>query len=264
MGNGREFYVELTNKRFDLAKSGDGQELGDWDRAVHYGAGRAPLELIAHVAETDTPYTEILTADYVMANPMAAEAYGATTEFEDQTDIHEFRPSKIARYYRTDDSKIVDEHPDYGYRIVEPGDLATDYPHSGILNTHAFLNRYPTTATNRNRARSRWTYYHFLGFDIEKSESRTMDPAVLKDTNNPTMLNPACTACHERMDPVAGAFQNYNDEGYYRGQWGGLDSLDDFYRNRPAGGKDVTVDAASWKDRQTLSAEGWLVAGPNK
>ena len=43
---------------------------------------RAPLELIAHVAENDLPYTEILTANYVMANPMAAEAFGAATTFE--------------------------------------------------------------------------------------------------------------------------------------------------------------------------------------
>ena len=42
--------------------------------------GRAPLELIAHVAENDLPYTDVLTADYIMANPMAAAAYGASTE----------------------------------------------------------------------------------------------------------------------------------------------------------------------------------------
>ena len=32
------------------------------------------------------------------------------------------------------------------------------------------------------------------------------------------------------MDPVAGAFQNYGDEGHYKNQWGGVDSLDEFYK----------------------------------
>ncbi|MCZ0942758.1 MAG: hypothetical protein OXJ53_06870 [Gammaproteobacteria bacterium] len=44
------------------------------------------------------------------------------------------------------------------------------------------------------------------------------------------MQNPACTVCHTVMDPVAGAFQNYGDEGLYRDQWGGSDSLDWFYK----------------------------------
>lgn len=45
-------------------------------------------------------------------------------------------------------------------------DSFIDYPHAGALNTQAFLNRYPSTETNRNRARARWTFYHFLGIDI--------------------------------------------------------------------------------------------------
>ena len=34
--------------------------------------------------------------------------------------------------------------------------------------------------------------------------------------------------CHRVLDPVAGAFQNYGDDGYCRDQWGGLNSLDRF------------------------------------
>ena len=85
--------------------------------------------------------------------------------------------------------------------MVDPGSLSTVYPHSGVLNTTSFLLRYPTTATNRNRARARWTYYHFLGVDIENSASRTMDPVALADTNNPTMQNPACTVLPQRYGP---------------------------------------------------------------
>ena len=123
----------------------------------------------------------------------------------------------------------------------------------------SFLRRYPTTATNRNRARSRWTYYHFLGLDIEKSASRTTDPVALADTNNPTMHNPACTVCHRIMDPVAGAFQNYGDEGYYKNQWGGVDSLDGLYKYESKNA--LPIQATAWEEREALSWPVPLSAG---
>ncbi|MDE0629151.1 MAG: DUF1588 domain-containing protein [Bryobacterales bacterium] len=232
-------FVELTNRRWALA---DEAVKNGYDRpgryppyrfheqAVQYGMARAPLELIAHVVENDLPYTEILTADYIMANPMAAAAYGANTEFDNPEDPTEFKPSEILGYYRRNNSQIVERDPVRGRRVINPGNLRTDYPHAGVLNTTVFMRRYPTTPTNRNRARSRWTYYHFLGLDIEKSAARTTDPDALADTNNPTMNNPACTVCHIPMDPVAGTFQNYGNDGLYRDKRGGMDSLPTLYK----------------------------------
>ena len=237
--NNEPRFVALANKRWELA---DEAIKNGYDRvyryppyrfheqAVQYGMARAPLELIAHVVENDLPYTEILTADYIMANSTAAAAYGATAEFDNPDDPTEFRPSEIVGYYRRNNSQVVEQDPLRGRRVIDPGNLRTDYPHAGILNTTVFLRRYPTTPTNRNRARSRWTYYHFLGFDIEKSAARTADPEALADTNNPTMNNPACTVCHIPMDPVAGTFQNYGNDGLYRDQGGGMDSLPRLYK----------------------------------
>ena len=228
---------------------------------MRFGSDRAPLELIAHVVENDLPYTEILTADYIMANPWAATAYGASTRFDDPEDMHEFQPSEIVSYYRQGEGYDYECDPVVGAcRILNPGPLITDYPHAGILNTTVFLLRYPTTATNRNRARSRWTYYHFLGLDIEKSASRTTDPDALADTNNPTMFNSACTVCHRVLDPVAGAFQNYFDEGQYKSNWGGIDSLDEFYTRGPDDRKDgdFLVTASSWERRHTFSKTATL------
>ncbi|MDE0265312.1 MAG: DUF1588 domain-containing protein [Bryobacterales bacterium] len=233
-------FVDLANKRWELAEEaiktglrGPGRypPYRFHERAVQYGMARAPLELIAHVVENDLPYTEILTADYIMANPAAAAAYGADTDFDDPEDPTEFKPSEILSYYRRNNSLIVERDPVRGRRVINPGNLRTDYPHAGILNTTVFLKRYPTTPTNRNRARSRWTYYHFLGFDIEKSAARTTDPDALADTNNPTMNNPACTVCHIPMDPVAGTFQNYGNDGLFRDQRGGMDSLPRLYKS---------------------------------
>ena len=238
---------------------GDDPAYGRWWRRVQYGFARAPLELIAHVVENDLPYTEVLTADYILANPMASEAYGAATRFDDGEDRVEFRPSEIVSYYRDDDSKIVESRQDIGDRVLDPGNLWTDYPHAGILNTTVFLLRYPTTPTNRNRARSRWTYYHFLGLDIEKSASRTTDPDALADTDNPTMKNPACTVCHSVMDPVAGAFQNYGEGGEYRDTWGGQDALDDFYKWPPDGAYTPYQSGDTWyRDMREPGFDGWI------
>ena len=251
----------------DFANFGYEQQVNDpegfwtWYQQAQYSFARAPLELIAHVTENDLPYTEILTADYIMANPLAARAYGASTEFDDPKDLLQFKPSEIVSYYREDDSKVT-EVVEGRTRVLDPGDLSTDYPHAGVLNTNSFLVRYPSTATNRNRARSRWTYYHFVGLDVEKSASRTTDPAALADTDNPTMHNPACTVCHTVLDPVAGAFQNYGDDGLYRDKWGGMDSLDSFYKRRWSSARETfEVTAKSLLTAQTISVSARLKAG---
>ena len=253
--NDQEEFVELTKTQWTKAKAAIGKGFEEkwndpayyqWAAALQHGFVRAPLELIAYVVENDLPYTEVLTADYIMANPMAAAAYGATTQFDNAADPLEFRPSEIVSYYRNDDSKMVERVRELGRLVTNPGNLATDYPHAGILNTTVYLRRYPTTDTNRNRARSRWTYYYFLGLDIEKSAARTTDPAALADTDNPTMNNPACTVCHSVLDPVAGAFQNYGDLGLYRHKPGGLDSLPDLYKFPEDGSASPYRTGDSW------------------
>ena len=257
------YFVDYNNLNHEKLVAEDPNH-GEWRGNVDYGIRRAPLELVAYVVENDRPYTEILTADYIMANAMAAEAYGDETAlFHDPDDLHEFQPSEIASYYRNDNSKEFEYTFQFGAHVSDPGNLITDYPHAGILNTTVFLKRYPTTATNRNRARSRWTYYHFLGLDVEKSASRTTDPVALADRDNPTMNNQACTVCHEVLDPVAGAFQNYDDVGYYRSGWGGFDSLDEQYKEHPEG-TDHEIHAPSNSSREAadiVTASSRLVSG---
>lgn len=129
------------------------------------------MESIAFIAENDSPCTEVVTAPYIMANPASTEAYGASTRFADPNSSQEFRPARIESYYGVDGSMVYERIRNCCVRVTDPGDLHVDYPHAGVLNTNVFLHRYPSTATNRNRARARWTCYHFLGVDIEKSAS---------------------------------------------------------------------------------------------
>ncbi len=218
--------------QFYLANGGFGGTGGDrtWNRDWYWGLGRAPVELFAYIVSNDRDYREVVTADYYMVNRQTNKFLNGGATFTADEAANVFKPGVNRGQILQDDEWIGDFVNDTGLLVESHGDFI-DYPQAGVLNTHAYLNRYPTTETNRNRARSRWTYFHFLGVDIEKSAARTTDPVALADTNNPTMNNPACTACHTIMDPVAGAFQNYGNTGYYRDGWRGLDSLPDTYKN---------------------------------
>ena len=210
-----------------------GERLWNLEGAIwgyRMGIARAPLELIAHVVETDLPYSEILTAEYTMVNWFTEQVFRSDVDVGSFEDPRSFAPGKNRGSILRDDEYVAEQAPGFGTRVLEHSGYL-DYPHAGVLNDLTWLHRYPTTETNRNRARARWTFFHFLGIDIEASAPRTTDPLALADTNNPTLNNPACTVCHDRLDPVAGAYQNYGNEGFYRDKWGGLDSLPDTYKH---------------------------------
>lgn len=251
--DGGGVFPNYRNTRVDLQLEAEanGQswnfELAEFNNATDRGLRDSPLELIASIVENERPYSEILTADYMMLNPMANFSVDGTANFNDEDDQAEFQPGEMDRYYAWSETTEEEEVPEIGdWRILDPGNVFFDFPHAGVLNTQAFLFRYPTTATNRNRARARWTFFHFLDIDIERSAQRTTDPVALADTNNPTMFNENCTVCHATMDPVAGAFQLYGDEGHFRTAYNGTDSLDDFYKYPEDGSDSLYQEGDLW------------------
>ena len=74
-------------------------------------------------------------------------------------------------------------------------------------------------------------YRLFLGVEVEDIAARTIAGDALVDTQNPTLNNDACAVCHETLDPVAGAFQNFGVDGWYRSSWEGMDSLPSSYKH---------------------------------
>ena len=180
-----------------------------WDMArVYRKAIRGePLELIAHVVRKDRPFTEIMTADYMMVSPYSARGYGIFEQvkdrFENPENPFEYVPTKLpalkARNGKVQESKT-------GF-----------YPHAGLFSMFHYLRRYPTTETNRNRLRARMYYQHFLGINIMELADQVADAAAI-DTKyeTPWMEAADCVVCHRTIDPVAGLFQDfYNEEGHY-------------------------------------------------
>ncbi len=167
-------------------------------KLTNLSLAQEPLRLINHVIKQERPYSEVLTADYILVNPYLNDVFDTGLSFNDPQDVNDWQAAHINSGYRN----------------------GANLPHAGILSSPMYLARYPSTDTNRNRARARWSYYFFLGVDIEGLAVRPMNSDSLKDVDNPTLNNPDCAVCHVIMDPVAGAFQNWGNDGQYRDQCG--------------------------------------------
>ena len=237
---GRPNFLTLRNLAYEHR---DTPLLNNVQNHLTRASYRVAGELLAYVVENEKPYTEILTADYTMVTPTLNEMLGGDAVFSPEDDERVFKPAKIVGYYQEPSLKRLESDSNQQAPYEAIGEPVENYPHAGILTDLGFLNRYPTTATNRNRARARWVFYHFLDIDIEKSSQRPTDEAALKDQNNPTMNNPNCTVCHAILDPVAGAFQNWGTDNLY--QPNGNDTLDGFYKH-PNEGNSLYRDGDLW------------------
>ena len=142
---------------------------------------REALNLVAYIVKNDRDYREIVTADYAVFTPYSAKAYGASVSFTDPNDPLELQQGKLS-----------------------------DYPHAGVLTSPMWLNRFPTTPTNRSRHRARKIYDQFLATDVLALASQAIDPAAGSNFANPTRDAPECAMCHTVIDPIAGAFQMFD------------------------------------------------------
>lgn len=193
--NGSEAAINLLSsddfperRWFDPDKNDRDEGFEQIRRNTNDGVAREPLALINYVVKNNRPFTEILTADYMMMNSFSARSYGVQgLNFADPDDADEFQPARLE-----------------------------GVPHAGILTSPMFLNRYPTTSTNRNRGRSRVVFDLLLDTDILAIEGVRPGNAVDITTPIPTINNPQCSKCHTILDPVASVFQNWDYKGRYR------------------------------------------------
>lgn len=165
---------------------------------------REGVELMRHIVRTDRPWTDIVSANYTMVNGVMAQYLGATVQgsFTNAADDNEWLPATI------------------------PSRLGGMREHAGVLSTHAWLTRFPTTPTNRNRHRVSIMARQFLATDINALAVRPID-----DGGNfriAVMENPACAVCHDTLDPMAAGFQNWNEANR-------------FLPNKSGAGKDIAL-----------------------
>jgi hypothetical protein len=142
--------------------------------------GEEPLRLIERVVMTDRPYTEIVTADYTMANPVVATAYGLDRDPEGPE-------WQVARY-------------------------RDGRPPAGVLATNAFYLRHRSAGANWHRGRANAVSRALLCYDF-LSRDVVVDGAI--DLSDPDAVatavvdNPACASCHQTLDPLASFFWGF-------------------------------------------------------
>jgi hypothetical protein len=169
---------------------------------------REPLALVRHIVKNNLPMTELVTADYGMANPYSAVMYGLSdaqraTMFDTEVsnDASEWKPM------------LLSATPQNNLRIETGG-----YPHVGVLSMPTMLVRYPSSTSNQQRTRSaRVILDRFLAIPVMKlSDFSTARLPPDADLELATQQYPACTVCHAAIDPIAGHFQNFGSTGQYR------------------------------------------------
>lgn len=164
--------------------------LGGLDEAVVADAlADEPLRLVRRIAELDLPITELVLADYTMANPVVARLWGVDTE------------------------------GDSGW---QRGTYQDGRPHAGLLSMTSVWLRYPSAGVNGNRHRANMVSRVLLCDDYlarPVSFSRAqIDALTSGDPEDVIRDTPTCQSCHSSLDPLAGHFF-----GFWWEQEGGLE-----------------------------------------
>ncbi len=198
-------------------------------RAVTNDAiAKEPLKLVTHLAKNNLPITGVVNADYIMVNWYSQKVYEAElVEGGNPDDVFTKATPAVQQslkdqygWYCTggNDTDLPYDPNDFRpARITKSTEWSpSGTPHAGVLTSVMFLNRYPTTSTNRNRGRAKTVFDYFLDTDILAIDGeRPDDSEGAEQFDNPTLENPGCYGCHYIMDPVASAFQHWTDSGRY-------------------------------------------------
>lgn len=170
----------------------------DQAKRINNAVAREPLHLVQYIVKNGLPFTEVLQAKYAVFTPDSAFLYGLELPFEDPEDPYELQPGTLS--------------------VTRSGGTVP-FPHAGVLTSPMWLNRFPTTPTNRNRHRARKVYDQFLATDVLALASQAIDPAAGSTFANPTRDAAECAKCHRVIDPIAGAFQMFdrNNQDYLLG-----------------------------------------------
>jgi hypothetical protein len=157
------YYVEYQALAYDATNE------YHFERAI----GEEPLRLMARIAAEDRPWTEIVTADYTIANETLAAIWPIS---------------------RPEGSGWLES----SYTDGRPG--------AGVLSTSGLWWRYYTTISNYNRGRAAAISRLFLCEDyLSRPVSFTNQVALVDASGIESALrsNPYCMGCHSSLDPVA-------------------------------------------------------------
>ena len=147
----------------------------DQEYALERAVGEEPLRLAAHIATTDAPWSELVTADYTLANELLLSVW----------------PLEAV------DAGAV------GWQLARYTD---GRPPSGVLVSNGLWWRYWTTNFNYNRSRAAVMMRILVCEDLLQREVSFADVPALADADGTEVAireAPACVNCHSVIDPAA-------------------------------------------------------------
>ncbi len=181
--------------------------------------GDETLRVFARIIEDELPYTELVTADWTMANELLAQAWPLDYP-EGET----------------------------GWKQVRYTDAR---PAAGILASNSLWWRYMSTASNANRGKANaiskillCNDYLSKEIDFDRSVNLLDDDAL----NDALKSNPGCATCHNSLDPLASFlwgtyYQDYrspSDLKYYHPErehlWENYGNIEPAYYGQPGEG----------------------------
>ncbi|MBK8937045.1 MAG: hypothetical protein IPM79_05230 [Polyangiaceae bacterium] len=147
--------------------------------SINASVMEAPLRLVERVVMEDRPYGEIVTADYVMVDPITSVVWDLPYE---------------AGGAEWQAAKHLDGRGN-----------------AGVLTDSWLYVRYQSTPSNANRQRANAVSrallcYDFLDRDVELDTNVDVaDPNAVQDA---VVANAACASCHQALDPLASFFKD--------------------------------------------------------
>ncbi len=142
----------------------------EFERSV----GEEPLRLMARIAVDDRPWTDVVTADHTVANPLLGQIW-----------------------------ELDYPQGEAGWQEVRYDD---GRPAAGVLATNGLWWRYTTNSSNMNRSRAAAIARLLLCQDM-LSRPVSLDGAIQLDEEDGTAeaisTVPGCVACHATIEPLA-------------------------------------------------------------
>lgn len=173
-GRVRDLWSEIYLTRSESYSIAASQYGLDDQATFQQSIGDEPLQVLSAIADQDLPYTDLVTADWTMAN----ETLGAIWPLD--------------------------------YPEGETGWRRAHYtdgrPAAGVLSGNALWWRYTSTASNANRKRANAISRIFLCNDYLVRPIEFDRNVNLLDADAVTtalQTNPACVNCHASLDPLA-------------------------------------------------------------
>ena len=184
---------------------------------------RQPTELFAYLLREDRPLSELIDADYAVLNDRLAYFYGLA-------DPSESLDEKVRRGRRR---WMRDGFDGGAWRRVDLDEVHRER-RGGVLGLGAVL--LATSRPHRTSPvlRGAWVLETLLGTKVPPPPPDVPDLKVSKQDRGASVreklaahrADPACSACHDLMDPLGFALDDYDAIGRWRGEGATADSSD--------------------------------------